>query len=56
MPIQFPSNPTNGQTYTSGGRTWTYNGKIWYPGVAVGSTGATSIQGNIVPLVPIELP
>jgi len=45
MSIQFPNNPTNGQTYTSGGRTWTYNGKIWYPGVAVGSTGATGATG-----------
>ena len=29
MALLFPSNPTQGQTTTTGGRTWTYNGSGW---------------------------
>ena len=29
MPLDFPSSPTNGQTYTFGFKTWTYNGTSW---------------------------
>lgn len=29
MAINFPTNPTNGQTYTYGGITWTWNGTAW---------------------------
>ena len=28
-PIDFPSSPSNDQTYTYNGRTWTYNGEGW---------------------------
>lgn len=27
--IDFPSNPTNGQTVVVGQRTWTWNGSVW---------------------------
>lgn len=29
MPINFPSNPENNQTYTSGDTTWIYDGTAW---------------------------
>lgn len=29
MAINFPDNPTIGQTFTSANRTWTYNGSAW---------------------------
>lgn len=29
MAINFPDNPTLGQTFTSANRTWTYNGSAW---------------------------
>lgn len=29
MAVSFPTNPTNGQTFTSGNKTWTYNGRGW---------------------------
>ena len=29
MPYDFPSSPTNGQTYTAGNKNYTYNGSAW---------------------------
>jgi hypothetical protein len=29
MPINFPSNPNNNDTYTSAGTTWIYDGSVW---------------------------
>jgi plastocyanin len=29
MPINFPSNPSNNDTYTSSGTTWIYDGSVW---------------------------
>lgn len=29
MPVYFPSNPTEGQTYTANGNTWTFGGGNW---------------------------
>ena len=47
--INFPSSPTNGQTYTINGRVWVYDGVSWnaqgstnYVGYT-GSTGAAMI-------------
>jgi hypothetical protein len=47
MPIYFPDNPSQGQTYTANGRTWTYDGKGWAPGTAIGATGATGAGANL---------
>ena len=50
MPITFPSNPTQNQTYTdTNGRAWRYNGRGWTRTASgsIGATGATGIQGNI---------
>ena len=47
MIVEFPDNPTVNQIYSANGRTWIYNGRFWSPVVAIGSTGATGIQGNI---------
>jgi hypothetical protein len=51
MAIDFPSNPTNGQQFTSGGVTWTWDGTKWTAGASgvaylplVGGT----MQGPIV--------
>jgi len=30
VPLNFPSSPTVGQTYTLGSRSWTWNGSGWY--------------------------
>jgi hypothetical protein len=35
--LDFPSSPTTGQTYTSGGRTWRYNGTAWVNANPLGS-------------------
>jgi len=47
MPIQFPSNATNGQTHQTGGQTWLYDGTAWsvIPAGATGATGATGASG-----------
>jgi hypothetical protein len=50
MPIDFPNNPTSGQTYSYGSQQWQYNGVAWdkiITGVAgaTGATGATGAQG-----------
>ena len=50
MPISFPSNPTQNQTYTdTNGRAWRYNGRGWTRTASgsIGATGATGIQGNL---------
>lgn len=31
MALDFPRNPTAGQTYAYGGKTWSWNGTIWAP-------------------------
>jgi hypothetical protein len=52
MPIDFPTNPISGQTYSYNSITWEYNGVAWDKqggGGSVGpqgNTGATGPQGN----------
>lgn len=55
MPLDFPTSPTNGQTYTSGSKTWVYDSSTtsWAnsPGVfavANGGTGASTLAANNV--------
>jgi hypothetical protein len=53
MAINFPSNPSNGQTLVNGSVTYTFDGVRWIAtisGGATGATGATGIQGNIGPI------
>jgi hypothetical protein len=44
MPLDFPSNPTTNQTYTSGSTTWIYNGTAW--NVVTSSTPITIENDN----------
>jgi hypothetical protein len=46
MPIDFPTSPTNGQTYSYGGINYTYNGTTWTSGAA----------GTSIPFAPINSP
>ena len=52
MPIDFPSNPSSGLTYSYNSITWEYNGVAWNKqggGGSIGpqgNTGATGPQGN----------
>ena len=49
MPINFPDNPTIGQTYTQNGRSWTYNGRIWSSGLPASAANISVYdEGNLV--------
>ena len=55
--IQFPANPTVGDTYydVETNITYTWEGEYWYatgPGTGIGATGATGAQGNAGPTGP----
>lgn len=39
MPLDFPTSPTVGQTYTSGTKTWQWDGSAW---VSVNSAATTN--------------
>jgi hypothetical protein len=45
MAIDFPTSPTNGQTFTSGSVTYTWDGTKWTAVAAAGSSNSIS-QGN----------
>lgn len=56
MPLSFPSNPTNGQTYTDGGRTWSWNGTTWKivtGALIAGSVGTAELASGAVTTVKI---
>ena len=50
MAISFPSNPTNGQTYTVGSVTWTYDGVKW-SGTA---SGIANLAGGSAGTLPYQ--
>jgi hypothetical protein len=43
MPIDFPSGPTTGQSYTYQGRSWVYNGSAWDTPRALSEIGAVMV-------------
>ena len=45
MAIDFPSNPSAGQTYSYGGQSWEYTGVVWNKLAATSSNVVTSING-----------
>lgn len=47
MPVDFPSTPATGETYTSGDRTWKYNGTAWDAFTST-SSGLTLIKAQTV--------
>ena len=50
MAINFPSSPTNGDTYTYSGQTWTYDGTAtkWEPSDAFSGVTSTAEELNYV--------
>lgn len=53
MPIQFPSNPTNGQTYIYNDATWSWTGSRWQLDTSTIVRGETlsAVTSNIQPTV-----
>lgn len=49
MPLDYPSNPTIGQSYILNGRSWTWDGYAWSL-TSVGIIGATGSTGPIGPI------
>jgi len=47
MPLNFPNNPTNGQTTTINGRTYQWNGTAWNLVTYTLPTASTLSQGSV---------
>jgi len=45
MPLDFPTSPTIGQTYSSGTKTWQWDGSAWVGQTGFGPQGTQGIQG-----------
>lgn len=45
MALNFPNNPTNGQTFVAGATTFTFDGVKWTAGVSAGAVGYTGSRG-----------
>jgi hypothetical protein len=45
MPLDFPSSPTTGQSYTLNGRTWEWNGSGWQ--VAIGNPTPVTSDSSV---------
>jgi len=54
MPLSFPSNPSNNQTYTFGSRTWVFNNGTWARQSNVTTGGITTTVSNTQPVSPTE--
>ena len=46
MALDFPTSPTVGQQYTSGGRVWTWSGSYWVNNTVNGTQGIQGTQGT----------
>lgn len=46
MPLDFPNNPTNGQTYTDSNITWQYDGEKWNILISGGPTYETTLPSG----------
>lgn len=46
MPLDFPNNPTNGQTYTDSNITWQYDGEKWNILITGGPTYETTLPSS----------
>lgn len=47
MPLNFPTNPTNGQNATVNGRVYQWNGSVWQLVTYTLPTASTSNQGSV---------
>lgn len=50
--INFPANPTAGQTYTFNGNVWTYNGYGWVLSGTIGPQGPAGNKGATGSITP----
>jgi hypothetical protein len=46
MPIDFPDNPTNGDTFTSSGKTWEFDGESWSLKISIPSAPSGSVTAD----------
>jgi hypothetical protein len=51
MPLDFPSSPTTGQSYTLNGRTWEWNGTAWQ--VTIGNLAPVTADASVSDVVGV---